>query len=160
MQIAERESVQLYDVELVGSAHGKVLRVYIDKEGGAAISDCENVSKGLNLLLDNSDLIPGAYDLEVSTPGLERVLKKPKHFLTAIGKKVQFRLRKPLNTFGAQDKKWVLAKQFAAVIESCSDEAVTIDGGAEKVTVPLTEIDRANVVFEIVKNKPGAKKKN
>ena len=76
-EIAEREGCVLYDLENIGSGKGRILRVYIDKDTGVGIEDCSNVSKGLNLRLDVEDIVPGEmYNLEVSTPGLDRHLKK------------------------------------------------------------------------------------
>ena len=59
-EVAEREGCILYDVENSGSGKGRILRIYIDKEGGVGIEDCSNVSKGLNLMLDVEDIVPGA----------------------------------------------------------------------------------------------------
>lgn len=97
-EVCERESVQLYDWELTGVGGSRILRVYIDRAGASiGIEDCSNVSKGLNLLLDVEDLIPGgSYHLEVSSPGLERVLKRRAHFQAAIGKRVYIKTFSPL----------------------------------------------------------------
>ena len=86
-QVAEREGVRIYDLEFSGGTQGRVLRVFIDKEGGVSIEDCANVSRGLNLLLDVEDPIPGGkYSLEVSSPGMERILRKSWHFTGEIGR--------------------------------------------------------------------------
>jgi ribosome maturation factor RimP len=83
--VALREGVKIYDIEFSGGAQGRILRIYIDKEGGVGVDDCANVSRGLNLLLDVEDPIPGGkYVLEVSSPGLDRVLKKNWHFEQAV----------------------------------------------------------------------------
>src|SRR5215207_7977736 len=86
--VAQREGCEIYDIEWVSGHRGKgrVLRVYIDKVGGVNVDDCSNVSRGLNLILDVDDAIPGSgYSLEVSSPGLERTLRESRHFSAAIG---------------------------------------------------------------------------
>lgn len=101
-EVSSREGCFLYDIEFIGAGNGRVLRVYIDREaeGGASIEDCSNISRGLNLRLDVEDVIPGgAYSLEVSTPGLERVLKEPRHFSSAIGKKIMVKTFQQLAEF-------------------------------------------------------------
>ncbi len=96
--VVAREGCEIYDIEWVsGSAgRGRTLRVYIDKAGGVSLEDCQNVSRGLNLILDVDDAIPGSsYSLEVSSPGLERVLREPRHFSSAIGSLIHVKLREP-----------------------------------------------------------------
>ncbi|MBU6376459.1 MAG: ribosome maturation factor RimP [Bdellovibrionales bacterium] len=89
-EVAAREGCLLYDLEF-REGPGRTLRVFIDKEpGGVSIDDCVNVSKGLNLRLDVEDAVPGgAYDLEVSSPGLDRKLTQFWHYEKAVGKTVQ-----------------------------------------------------------------------
>lgn len=79
------------------------MRVYIDKEGGVTIDDCETVSRKLSDLLDEEDFIPESYILEVSSPGLGRQLKKDKHFEKSIGEEVEIKLYKPID----KKKEWV-----------------------------------------------------
>lgn len=93
-EVAVREGCRLYDLEFVDGG-GRTLRVYIDKpQGGVSIDDCANVSRGLNLRLDVEDVIPGGrYELEVSSPGLDRKLTQLWHFEGAVGRTVQVRFR-------------------------------------------------------------------
>lgn len=98
-EVTLREGCVLYDLEFRDGS-GRVLRVFIDKEasadnpGGASLNDCINVSKALNLRLDVEDAIPGgAYELEVSTPGLDRKLSQLWHFEKAVGQTVQIKYR-------------------------------------------------------------------
>lgn len=85
------------DVEYVKEGSHWYLKIYIDKEGGIAIEDCEYVSRAIEAKLDEKDPIEGAYILEVSSPGLDRPLKKEKDFNRSIGKLVEVKLYKPLN---------------------------------------------------------------
>ena len=87
----------LWDVEYVREAGEWFLRVYIDKEGGVSIDDCEAVSRPLSDALDEADPIQGSYVLEVSSAGADRALKKPEHFARFIGAPVDVRLYRPVD---------------------------------------------------------------
>lgn len=93
--IVARAGCELWDVEYVKEAGSWFLRVYIDKEGGVSIDDCEAVSRPLSDLLDEADPIEGSYTLEVSSAGADRVLKKPEHFQRFLGAEVELRLYRP-----------------------------------------------------------------
>src|SRR5690606_40192933 len=83
--------LELVDVEYVKEPSGWVLRVFIDKPGGVDLEDCRQVSEALDLKLDEEDPIPGSYCLEVSSPGLERPVKKPSDYQRFAGRKAQIR---------------------------------------------------------------------
>lgn len=83
---------ELVDLEFVPGRGSGLLRVYIDREAGVGIEDCERLSHELSALLDVSDPIPGAYRLEVSTPGFDRVLRTPQHFARFIGERAEVEL--------------------------------------------------------------------
>ena len=152
-QVCEREGVRLYDIEFGGGSQGRTLRVFIDKEPVAGIADCENVSRGLNLLLDVEDPIPGgAYNLEVSTPGLERLLKKPWHYQAAVGKKVWLRLGQNLESFGLQNSPLKTAKQLTAEIIAADEQGVQFKVSEEDLKIPFDAIEKAHVVFEFERN--------
>ncbi len=114
--IAEECGVSIYDVEYVKEGSDYYLRAYIDKDGGVNIQDCENVSRRLSGELDREDFIPDAYILEVSSPGLGRILKKEKHLRASVGEKVEIRL------FGPMDGR----KDFSGTLEDFDQESVTI----------------------------------
>lgn len=128
--IAKDNGVSVYDVEYVKEGGDYYLRVYIDKEGGVHISDCENVSRALSDVLDKADFIPGAYILEVSSPGLGRVLKKDRHFQAVIGQEVEIRLFKPV------DK----CKEFTGILDSFDADGITILEGDDYRTFRRAEI--------------------
>ena len=94
--IVEGQGCTLWDVEYVKEAGAWYLRVYIDKEGGVAINDCEAVSRPLSDALDEADPIEGSYTLEVSSAGADRVLKKPEHFAQFMGADVDVKLYRPM----------------------------------------------------------------
>ena len=114
--IINENNFELVDVEYVKEAGTYYLRVYVDKEGGISIDDCEIVSRALSDLLDEHDFIPDSYILEVSSPGLGRTLKKDKDFLRSIGEEVDIKLYKPI------DKQ----KDFNGILESYDGEKIVI----------------------------------
>ncbi len=152
--VASEQACLLYDIEFVGAGKGRTLRLYIDKEdGNITIDDCSNVSKGLNALLEkDEDLIPGgAYHLEVSTPGLDRLLRKPWHFQKAVGKKVYIKTFKVLEDLGVTDKKWKAAKTVEHVLESADESGIGFIVDEVEIRIPYGMIDKAKIVFDFSK---------
>ena len=88
---------ELYDTIYTKEGKDYYLRIFIDKKDGIVIEDCEKVSNEINDILDEKDLIPESYFLEVSSPGLERQIRKEKQFLSNIGKKIAIKLYRPIN---------------------------------------------------------------
>ncbi len=121
--IVEGHGCELWDVEYVKEAGVWYLRVFIDKDGGISINDCEAVSMEMDPILDEKDLIPNSYTFEVSSAGAERPLKKPADFLRSIGKDVTVRL------FAAKDNE----KEHEGALLSYSDGAIVIESKGEKV---------------------------
>lgn len=186
-EVAAREGCEIYDFDFIGGAGNRSLRIFIDKVGGGGVSieDCSNVSRGLNLLLDVDDVIPGgAYNLEVSSPGLERPLRTVAHYRRAVGQRAYVKTFESFAELNAQLEdaaraKLGKAKQLEGTIvgvegdteESAVQEeskAVLVfdaeNGGALiRVRLPLAKITKANTVFIFEANeKPtgGKKKKN
>jgi ribosome maturation factor RimP len=114
--LVEKNNFELVDVEFVKEAGTNYLRVYIDKEGGITIDDCEIISRSLSDLLDEKDYIEETYILEVSSPGLGRPLKKDKDFARSIGQEVDVKLFKPI------DKQ----KEFNGTLESFDDKEIIV----------------------------------
>lgn len=168
-EVAQREGCILYDLEMVGLGSGRTLRVYIDKEDSVGIEDCSNVSRGLNEVLDADDIIPGGpYQLEVSTPGVDRHLKKPWHFEKVIGKKIWIKMKSSLEQLGVADKKWKTAKQLELVLDQVADQKLQFildfQGQPTEVQIPLAMVEKAKLTFEMTKNEknkhvPGHAKK-
>ena len=119
--IAAAHGVQIYDVEYVREGQEYYLRAYIDKEGGVTIDDCVDVSHDLSDALDETDPIPEAYTLEVSSPGLGRTLTKDRHFAASIGKAVEGNTYKPYDE--AADGK---NKNFEGTLKSFDADTLTI----------------------------------
>lgn len=116
----EAAGCSLWDVEYVKEAGEWFLRVYIDKEGGVSIDDCEAVSRPLSDALDEADPIEGSYTFEVSSAGADRVLKKPEHFAQFQGQEVEIKLYRPRDG----------RKDYVGVLTAYADGDVTIQVGS------------------------------
>ncbi len=121
LPIVEQNGCTLWDVEYVKEAGDWYLRLYIDKEGGVSIDDCEAVSRAVSDALDAADPIEGSYIFEVSSAGADRALKKPEHFAAMMGREVEVRL------YRAREGR----KEFTGVLSGYEDGAVTIDCGGQ-----------------------------
>jgi len=95
--VVEAAGCELWDVEYIREAGTWYLRVYIDKPEGVGIDDCENVSRALDPMLDEYDIIRESYVFEVGSPGLERELKRPSDFERFIGSEIEIKLYQPVN---------------------------------------------------------------
>lgn len=107
----------MYDVIYAKEGKDYYLKVFIDKDEGIGIEDCEKVNEAINDILDKEDLIPDSYFLEVSSPGLERLLRKEKHFLKYLGKEVKVKLYKPIN------KK----REFIGILKSFENNKIILE---------------------------------
>lgn len=146
--IAERvgmpEGIEVVSVEFLGGSGGhRLLRVYIDKEAGGGVShaDCKFMSDELGTALDAEDFIPGpaGYHLEVSSPGVERQLSKPRDFIRFTGKKIKLSLREPVEN----------AKRLEGTIVSLNDGVLSLETADGKVvSILLDSIAKANLKFE------------
>ena len=130
LPVVEEAGCELWDVEYVREAGTWFLRVYIDKEGGVDILDCEKVSRKLSDLLDEADPIEGSYTLEVSSAGAERPLKRPGDFERFMGSPVAVKLYKARNG----------RKEFAGVLAGYDGGDVTITVGDAAMTFAKEEI--------------------
>lgn len=137
--ILEKNRYELYDVEFVKEAGNWYLRVFIDKEGGITIDDCELVSRALSDLLDEHDFISESYMLEVSSPGLGRRLRKDKHFEKSIGEEVEIKLYRPIN------KK----KEFVGLLRSFDKDTIAIELSDKTVMeIPREQIANVRLTFD------------
>lgn len=134
----EMNPIGIYDIEFVKEAGNLYLRVYIDKQGGVTIKDCEAVSRALSDALDEKDFIADAYILEVSSPGLGRQLRKDKHLLASLGEEVN------IKTYKAVDK----VKEFSGILKSCDKESVTIEVQGSDITFVRTDIASIRLAFD------------
>jgi ribosome maturation factor RimP len=141
-QAAAPVGLEIVEVELKGSGRNHLLRIYIDRPEGVTHADCELVSRQVSAALDAEDPIPGSYELEVSSPGVERKLGKLQDWQRFTGKKVKVVLKEPLPPA-------VELKHFDGVIARAADDAVTVEiTPGKEVTFPLEKVDHANLKFE------------
>jgi ribosome maturation factor RimP len=120
-----------------------IIRIYIDKEGGITIDDCERASYQINGVLAVSDLINDNYMLEVSSPGLDRPLFTPEQFRRFIGQRVRIRMHVPLQG----------QRQFTGLLQNVVDEKVVLLLAEGEVLLPFANIERANLAPDF--NKAG-----
>ena len=115
--IVEEYGFELVDVEYVKEGSNWYLRAYIDKPGGISVDDCEKVSRRLSDILDEKDYIEDSYIMEISSPGLDRPLKKEKDFQRNMGKLVEVRTYRPIEK----------QKEFCGILTAFDSNSVTID---------------------------------
>ena len=127
----------LYDVRYEKEAKDYYLRIIIDKPEGIDINDCETVNNAINDILDEADYIKDQYFLEVSSPGLERILRKEKHFLSQIGKEVSVKLFKPINN----------QKELIGILEEYIENELTIKVDDKTLKINLKDIAITKTVF-------------
>lgn len=131
--------VEVEDVELLGSGRRTVLRVTIDKEGGVTLDDCQAFSTELSALLDVEDPIEGAYSLEVTSPGLDRPLKKPGDFRKSLGKLARVVTKAKVGGSG-----FIVGR-----IEAVGDDGVVLRKDGELVEIMYENIKHARLEIEI-----------
>jgi len=139
--IAEQHGVRVYDVEIVGNARNPFVRVYLDKEDGVSLEECTKFSRSLAALIDVEDPIPTAFVLEVSSPGLDRQLKKLKHYEQSVGKLAKVVMKKK-----SADGQNV----FIGRIMDVQGEVITlITGDGQNLLIPFDAISRARLEIEL-----------
>ena len=138
LPIIEANNFELVDVEYVKEAGNWYLRVYVDKEGGIAVDDCEVVSRALSDKLDVDDFIEDSYILEVSSPGLGRPLKKEKDFIRSIGKEVDIHLYKSIEK----------QKEFTGILKSYSKDDIVLQIEDTDVTFDRTNVALIRLSFD------------
>ena len=128
--LVQAQGCSLWDVEYVREGGEWFLRLYIDKDGGVDIDDCEAVSRAVDPVLDEKDPIPESYRFEVCSAGLERVLKRPSDFERFLGEPVLVKLYRPRDG----------RKEFPGVLKGYKDGDVTISAGGQEITFEKAEV--------------------
>ena len=128
--LVKEQGCELWDVEYVREGGEWFLRLYIDKDGGVDIDDCEAVSRAVDPVLDEKDPIPESYRFEVCSAGLERVLKRPSDFERFLGEPVLVKLYRPKDG----------RKEFPGVLKGYKDGDVTISAGGQEITFEKAEV--------------------
>jgi ribosome maturation factor RimP len=128
--VVEQHGCSLWDVEYVREGTERFLRLYIEKEGGVDISDCEAISRAVDPILDEKDPIAESYHFEVCSAGLERVLKRPADFERFMGSPIMIKLYRPLNGL----------KEFPGILRGYEDGRVTAECGKETITFEKSQV--------------------
>jgi len=139
LPVLQDYGLELIEIEFKPSGKRWLLRLYIDKEGGVTISDCENVSREFGRILDVEDIIEHPYSLEVSSPGLTRQLKSWEDFQRNKGKLCRI----------VTNEKIEGKNEFKGTIISGSEEKVEIRGTIDVFTIPIYAIKKAHLEFEL-----------
>lgn len=150
--VVEEHDCELVDVEVARNRGTGLLRITVDSpagDGRVPIERCVRISREVETLLDATDAMPGAYNLEVSSPGLDRVLGREKDFVAAVGREVKLRTRRPIEG----------RKRFRGRLQAVEPEAagattgstatmVRMEVDGEQVSIPFDEIEKANAIYE------------
>ena len=136
--IVEGFGCSLWDVEYVREGADRYLRVFIDKEGGIDIEDCEKIHRALDPVLDESDPIAESYYFEVCSAGLERALKRPGDFERFMGSPVLIKLYRPRNGL----------KEIPGILRGYEEGRITVEAGKETITFEKSEVALARLRVE------------
>lgn len=131
----EALDVELVDLIIQNQGKKKLLQFFVDKVGGVTLDDCGELTDKIDSVLEMENLIDGAYILEVSSPGVQRVLKKPDHFKQFLTQRVKIVLKVPLEGRGF----------FTGVIASADDDGFTLDDGTNQYRFAYDNIKKANL---------------
>ena len=134
--LAETQGLEIIDIELrrEGSRGGRVLRLYLDKDGGPNMDHLSEVSRELSALLDIHDVVQGAFTLEVSSPGVNRPLKRPEHFKRFIGKRVRVRTRDLVQG----------RRSFLGPLLDVLTDKIAVNQDGARIEIPYTIIEKSN----------------
>jgi ribosome maturation factor RimP len=134
--LAAGEGMEIVDIEFrrEGGRGGRVLRLYLDKDGGPNVNDLSRISRQLSELLDSQDAVPGAYTLEVSSPGINRPLKRPQHFARFIGKRIRVRTRDVIDN----------RKSFLGILQQVLEDRITLSQEGKEYQIPFSMIEKSN----------------
>lgn len=136
------EGLELLDLEFVREGGEWILRLFIDNPGGkVGVEECSIASRAVDTALDVEDFITQAYSLEVSSPGVNRPLKKLEHYTRVLGQKVRIKTFGPL---GEPPR-----KNFLGVLKTATADAVSVEvDGAGALSIPMKDVAKANLEFE------------
>ena len=139
---AEANEVELVHVEIAGTKRDSVVRVYIDKDGGVTLDDCSKVSRDMEVVLDEEDVIPTRYVLEVSSPGIERQLYSINDFVRFSGELVKVKTKEAIDG----------QKTFVGILTGVEGNMVTIDDRTKgEISFDHNDIDKANLKIDLSK---------
>jgi len=130
---------ELWEIEYAPRAGGGLLRLYIDSPDGISLEDCEKVSRAVSAVLDEADPIPNEYTLEVSSPGLDRVLRTQDHFARFAGERVKVEMIQLING----------RKRFQGRLQKVGESEITLETDGGEVSLPIEDIHRARLIPDV-----------
>ena len=130
---------ELWEIEYAPRAGGGLLRLYIDNPDGISLDDCEKVSRAVSAVLDEADPIPNEYTLEVSSPGLDRVLRTQAHFARFAGERVKVEMIALING----------RKRFQGRLQKVGESEITLETDGGQVSLPIEDIHRARLIPDV-----------
>lgn len=139
MPILEKKGLSLWDVVFEKEGKEYYLSAYIDKPGGITVNDCEEVSREMNEILDREDYIKENYTFLVSSPGLDRPLKRERDFMNSIGRQVEIKTYKAIDGY----------KEFTGTLVAYDKDTVTVDEGDGERVFNRKDISMIRLAFEI-----------
>ena len=139
LSTAEQHAVEIVDIELAGSSGRPLIRVFIDKESGVTLEDCAKFSRALSALLDVEDPVPSAFVLEVSSPGLDRPLKRVRDFERSVGKLVRIITREMIENQNI----------FRGRITRVEGDTITLFFNDKEIDIPFDQISKARLEIEL-----------
>jgi ribosome maturation factor RimP len=134
--LAAQEGMEIIDIEFrrEGGRAGRVLRLYLDKEGGPNVDDISRVSRALSDVLDAENAIDTAYTLEVSSPGINRPLKRPEHFVRFLGKRIRVRTRDMIEG----------RRSFLGILSDVAGDKIVLAQDGRDYNIPFSIIEKSN----------------
>ncbi|HBX23773.1 MAG TPA: ribosome maturation factor RimP [Desulfotomaculum sp.] len=130
--------IELVDIQYIKEAGHWFVRIFIDQPSGIGLEDCQRVSQYVDPLLDEHDLVPHAYTLEVSSPGIERPLKKLADYERFAGRQIS------LNTFVPVEGR----RKFKGVLMEASNQSVTLEAEGNNIVIPMEQVASARLIAE------------
>ena len=138
-KICEENNAYLYDIEMIKEGKNQILRIYIDTQSGISIDECEKISRLISDEMDSKDYVKGAYNLEVSSPGVERKLKTLRHYEMALSKMIDITLYAPIDG----------EKNFTGKLEAADKDNVLLIINEKETSFERNKISSAKIHFDI-----------
>ena len=131
------EGIELDDIEVVGPTGGQIVRITVDGEQPVGVGRIAELSRGLSRLLDEEDPIPGSYTMEVSSPGLERKLRRPRHYEKSVGATVKVKTRSEIEG----------ERHHQGVLEAAEADSFVVEVEGASRRIPYDDVTSARTVF-------------
>ena len=136
--VAEEFGFMLWDVEYVKEGADMILRITIDKPEGVDIEDCEKMARAIDPIIDEVDPIEVSYKMEVSSPGIERSLSRPEHFVACMGEKIEVKLYAPIDG----------KKQIVGILTAADEKTVTVTVDEAETVLEKSAVAKVSTVFD------------